>query len=318
MSTFDVILLTIIILIIVVLFTINISSVIDNKLSNVEINLPPINIPDPQITVKIQKSCGSENYDVYIDKPNNTLYQNTVSLSPINTKEHFESDNTPSSTVKNPEISPIKNIKLQKQESLPEEKPSSEENNVYNIDGIAKSEESVNLVRKDSEKHVHFSSDDNIVSYGCSNDKDSVYLTCRQLENGEFKCIKNHDSSLAIDNKKSHSDTCQNQSLIDNKRDVYKHLIKNNITTDSFPICDSSSYHDIVSGDNDCDPINYHRQYEYYIKSYLEDPVVRGYNITEYNHNASLDQIGKIKLTKDYKNPKPSGYIFDSSPIYEK
>jgi hypothetical protein len=247
MSTFDIIIITIIILIIVVLFTINISSVIDDKLSNVEINIPPINIPDPQITVKIQKSCGSENYDVYIDKPNSTIHQNTVALSPVNTNEHFESGTV---VVENSTTLPNKNIKLQKEESMSEK------------------------------KHVH-------------DDKDNVFLTCKKLENGEYRCV--NASKMKYDVK--HEDTCHNKSLLEQKR---------------------NEYYDIINGDNDSDPTDYHRQYEYHVKSYLEDPIMRGYNINEYNHNASLDQIGKIKLSKDYKNPKPSGYIFDSSPIYEK
>ena len=314
MSTFDIIIITIILLIIVVLFTINISSVIDNKLSNVEINLPPINIPDPQITVKIQKTYGSENYDVYIDKPNSTINQNTVSLSPIDTKEHFE---------QNMETIPIKNIKLQKQESLSEEKISAE-NKISDVNNAVKSEESIKLIGKESEKiiskesqekQIHFSDEED---YRCSNDKDSVTLTCKQLENGEFRCFKNiniNDSmkktnDINNDEILVHSNTRQNKSLVDQKNEAYKYLIKNNISTDSFPICNSSTYHDIINGDNDCDPSDYHRQYQYYVKSYLEDPVVRGYNINEYDHNASLDQIGKIKLSKDYNNPKPSGYIF--------
>jgi len=254
MNTFDIIILITVILIIMILFTVNINSVLDNKLSNVEINIPPINIPDPQITVKIQRECGSENFDVYVDKPNNKTQHTVVSLSPLGEKEHFGSEEAKSEII--PKIN--SEVKLQKA-SYPKQ-----------------------------EKHVKFSEE--------------------QPNFAENIPQKIHSESAK---------TC-NKSLNDQRKNAYQYLITSNSQADTLPICGSAEYHDIISGDSDDDLSEYHRQYEHYIKSYLEDPIMRGYNIGEYNVNAGLDQIGNIKLTKDYKNPKPSGYIFNSSPIYEK
>jgi len=255
MNTFDIIILITVILIIMILFTININSVLDGKLSNVEINIPPINIPDPQITVKIQRECGSENFDVYVDKPNNKTQHTVVSLSPIGEREHFGSEKVKSEITSEIIQKFSSEVKLQK-ESSQEEIPK-------------------------QEKHVKFA--------------------------------ENISQKIHSENAK----TC-NKSLNDQRKNAYQYLITNNSQADTLPICGSAEYHDIISGDSDDDLSEYHRQYEHYIKSYLEDPIMRGYNIGEYNVNASLDQIGNIKLTKDYKNPKPSGYIFNSSPIYEK
>jgi hypothetical protein len=53
-------------------------------------------------------------------------------------------------------------------------------------------------------------------------------------------------------------------------------------------------------------------------KSHLEDPFVRGNNLNSFDNYSMLDQVGKINLKNDYMNPKPSGYVFEFSPVYNR
>lgn len=254
METFDIIIMIIIILIIMIIFTVNISSILDNKLSNVEINIPPINIPDPQIIVKIQKKCESDDYDIYIEKPTNKTQGTTISLSPISNNEHFNLTNAGETKMQETYQETIQDV-----------------NQEGKLKQITQVEKQNNFEEEQISQKIH------------------------------NKNVK----------------TC-NKSLIEQRQNAYQYLLESNSDAIKLPICGSDEYHDIINGDNDEDPSEYHRQYTYYIKSYLEGPDMRGYNVGQYNDNATLDQIGNIDLTNKYKNPKPFGYIFDSSSIYEK
>ena len=87
MKSFDIIIIIIAIIIIVALISINVSSLLDNKLSNISVNIPPITIPNPQIIVKVQKTCGSDSFDVYVEKQNGTSQNTTVSLTSTSNQE---------------------------------------------------------------------------------------------------------------------------------------------------------------------------------------------------------------------------------------
>lgn len=73
-STFDIILLFILAIVVSMIIGYNIIYIIDKKISSVNINIPPIHVPKPSVTVKINRT--RDNYDVYVDK---TYKKNTNS-----------------------------------------------------------------------------------------------------------------------------------------------------------------------------------------------------------------------------------------------
>ena len=87
--------LTVIIILILVsaIIIINVTNVINKKLTGISVNIPPINIPDPNITVKIQKHCDKNNneddYKIYVERNMPSMYD----ISPVIEKniEKFES-----------------------------------------------------------------------------------------------------------------------------------------------------------------------------------------------------------------------------------
>ena len=55
LSNIDIIVIIVLLIVIVVIIGLNISSYIDKKISNICVNIPPIKIPQPNITVTINK-----------------------------------------------------------------------------------------------------------------------------------------------------------------------------------------------------------------------------------------------------------------------
>lgn len=73
-----------------------------------------------------------------------------------------------------------------------------------------------------------------------------------------------------------------------------------------------------INDNYDVDLTNMYRQKQIYIKSYLEDPIVRGYNLDSYDNLSPLEKTGLINLEKEVKYPKPNGYIFKTSPAFKR
>lgn len=73
-----------------------------------------------------------------------------------------------------------------------------------------------------------------------------------------------------------------------------------------------------INDDYDLNITELYRKKQIYIKSYLEDQTVRGYNLDSYADTAPLLNTGLIKLDKEVNFPKPNGYIFESSPVYKR
>lgn len=91
LNNYDIIVLTIIIIIIAIIIVINVKKSLNNKLSNIEIKIPEIEIPQQNIVVKIQRKCDSDKYDVHIEKNDNIVIPvQKIGLSPINTNENFD------------------------------------------------------------------------------------------------------------------------------------------------------------------------------------------------------------------------------------
>ncbi|ATZ80699.1 hypothetical protein BMW23_0653 [Bodo saltans virus] len=64
----DIIIITIIAILIAIAIIINVRKMLNDKLSHVEIKVPEIEIPQSNIVVKVQRECGSDNFDVHIEK----------------------------------------------------------------------------------------------------------------------------------------------------------------------------------------------------------------------------------------------------------
>ena len=65
-GAFDIILLFILAIVVSMIIGYNIIYIIDKKISSVNINIPPIHVPKPSVTVRINRS--KDNYDVFVDK----------------------------------------------------------------------------------------------------------------------------------------------------------------------------------------------------------------------------------------------------------
>ena len=123
-------------------------------------------------------------------------------------------------------------------------------------------------------------------------------------DNSEIK--KKHDKTLE-------EGICRNKSLDKQRIDAYGHLTQN--SNRKYSMCNND---DNPINDEEIDINEYYRKFTKYVRPHLEDPVLRGYNVDEFGNVATLDQIGKIQLDDGPTNPKPSGYIFETSTAYKK
>jgi hypothetical protein len=297
MNTFDIIIFLMIIAIIVVLVIINVNSVLNDRLSNIAVNIPPITIPEPHITVQVQKSCASNEYDVYIEKNGGTQAAQTVSLSPIHaiTSEQIENFDQ---TVATPTPTPNTNTN-----NTNNNNNTNTNNNTFDKD-------------KSNVHNVEFPKENNLIP-SVTNKPIVTEPVVRKNQCGNVSLQKRrHDAyKYMTHNSKSINNhefpMCNNQPTIVNKEQKF---LSN--TDDYETVYTPSDFADINDIHDDENMLENYRKKQQYVKSYLEDPVVRGYNVDGFESSAAFDQIGKIPLDKIVNNPKPFGYIFDSSPIY--
>ena len=193
-------------------------------------------------------------------------------------------------------ITPEEKIELNKQISNLTEIPNAIELNVNNTLKILNS--------TIAEENIEYPDEDNLVEYSeeCSQEESNYVGEVGANDQREIK-------------------TCANDSIRKQKQDCYGNMINNsgNINDIKFPICNNSNNEPVeLNDDYDIDYLEYYRKHQMFVKSYLEDPVMRGYNVMEYNNVSPLFLNGKIPLDKKMKFPKPSGYTFDDAPTYIK
>jgi hypothetical protein len=284
MSYTDFIILIIVVVIIIAIVVLNINSLIDKKLSNIAVNIPPISIPTPQVTVKVQKSCTNDDYIVYLDKEGGTQNQQIVTMSPIDDINNVNNENTAE------HFGSISNVN---EESKPLQIP----------------QNSINIIPKyistdnTTESNIKFPDDDEIVEYG------------------NYKCTRN--PKIEVKPVLPPKEKCGNQSLNNLKDDAYGYMAFNSkgINDYNFPLCSNYERNLIGDNSNETNDINItelYRKSQTFIKAYLEDPVVRGYNMDTYESYSPLFTSGKIPINKEVNVPKPNGYIFQNSPAYER
>ena len=294
MSQSNLMICSIILIIVILLIIINIKAAITDKLSNVAVNIPPINIPPPEITVKVQKSCDSNKFDVFFDKNTNGQNHQTVALSPISTpanSEHFgnilpkKSKNKDkknkdtlhtSKPISSPKIKPLIGpnfmtktlnaiIKKKKPKKSKDNKKKSKSNKK-----TVKVINNINDLEKTSEFDIKFPDEDNVVEYG------------------DYMCAGNTQ-------------------------------LRNKIFSSTFSTIKSPKVTNAMSEDNyDTNITDMYENEQKFVKSYLEDPSVRGYNLSSYDNCSPMFTTGNISIKKDVEYPKPSGYIFKGSSVSEK
>jgi len=234
--------------------------------------------PNPNIIVKIQKSPNSEEYDVYVN--NSKLKENFNALGP--------SQNLPP----NPQVrAPV---------SVPQTLVSNSQPTVSNVNmAIQQPAQPTNV------NSVQYPNLDGTVNYA---------QTCK----GQIQNVMNNNIATPTNNVVL-TPTCKNASLDHQRTDAYQYLIKNKEDS-HLQACDN----DHTDPDNITKVYGFdelteiYRKNQFYARTYLEDPVLRGGNVDKYNDYGKLDDIGMISLAKDVPNARPSDYIFASSSVFMK
>lgn len=229
MQSIDFIIILIIGIILSIILGFGVVSVIDNKINNVSINIPPISVPQPTIIVKIDKQISNSigDYDVYINNENN-IDEN---------KEHYMHEK---------------------------------------IEGFE------NVVNKSTNTTIESKNKDTNNKQNNDNKRDIK----------EGKVNKTDPISPPKD-----MNICKNEFIY--KNNSYRRISGN----------DNGNVEGCPYIDDDMNSIDYGEYYKSKIsivKSYFEDPRLRGYNILESDNYSGINEIGRIDLTK--KSQHPGGY----------
>jgi hypothetical protein len=329
MNYTDIIIFLVIIIIIIAIVVVNINSVIDRKLSNVEVNIPPINIPPPQVTVKLQKSCTSDEYTVLIDREDGNQTSQTVALSPItgNNTEHFGSV---SDVIKNTVINTNNNVTTLSeslsdvvQKTVNKIQDDIKESNAQNLmlPKIATNIVTTVETTKDKSTENTVKVYPKYLSISKTDVADIKYPEDTEvIQYGDYKCYKKAPPVLVSKHEPS---KCANQSINNMQRDAFGYMASNlkGVAEVKFPSCnkyESNLIGNEIDEVNEVDITQLYRENQTFVKAYLEDPVVRGYNLDSYGGYSPLFTTGKISIEKDVNNPKPKGYIFQNSPAYNR
>ena len=271
MNSLDIIILIFLACVIIYAITFNVNNTLNNKLSNIAINIPPITIPPAQITVKVQKGNAlNDSYDVFIERQKTELNGQVVALSPI---EGFSETNS-----NNPSQEELNSVENQSKIYMQEA-----QQQIQNALSI------VNLTPNPTTPETK----------------------------SEIQPKIDIKTETEMQNKLQQ--TC-NKSLLTNKINAYGQMIWNSrgINEFNYPMC-SDCCDNILSDDRseDCVVKDY-KKYQQYVKTYLEDPIIRGANVNDYDNLSDLSNIGKINLSNGEQQPRPAGYIFKTSPAYER
>lgn len=317
----DIIICFIVIVMIIVIIVINVNNTIDKKLNNVEINIPP-----PQITVKLQKSCYSDEYtSVLIDDNSKKISSQNNTLLPIaqmnknDTSEHFDTSAIIPSIVTS-ELN-LSQYSITDAINNISKKVDNLSNNLSNT---------VQNITKQIQDDIKNSKNITTEEYQL-NKSGNELITSENLNSTTLPKTKKNILEETSNNK------CNNKSLNDAQKNAYQYMAKNmnNVKSVNFPSCEKyerdfigENLDQLYQNQQECqlnqlndpdeDITQFYRENQTFVKSYLEDPILRGSNLTNYDNYSPLFTSGKIPLDKDIINPKPSGYIFPNSPIFDK
>lgn len=217
----------------------NIINTIDNKLSNIYVNMPPI--PEPKVVVKIEKNNGK--YDVFV---NNNIQKSDMNI------ENFESIGN----------SKEGNVKLPKEDNIVK----------YN----------------------------NYVCY--KNDKENMEIKKDNVQTEKIPNEYNNKNYYEIDRSKKPENACKNDFVYENN----SYRITTKVDPDESNPC--VYLHDDTG---EIDPNIFYKSRARIIKSYLDDPKMKGFNTQIYDQFSAVKEIGNIKLENKSKFPVGIGHIFN-------
>jgi hypothetical protein len=332
-NKYDIIVIALIIIIVAIIVVINVKKTLNDKLTNVEVKIPEIEIPKSNIVVKVQKECGSDQYDVHVQKEDNFKEPTQkVGLSPstqfvknIKTVENFRSvgdsqDNQQQNKdlFKDPEsmqYDPTKNLFSDKELSEDEKEHLKYKNDLQRIqpntvlfkgrtmpktiqeDDVSEEEEAVEII---PQYKTMFPTTDRNVEFP---DEDQIvdYGKYVCMAKPQFEKLNYHCDPNQI--KRHNTEVVQSIIEHDKKYDKSE-MDKMNPVDDANRKWDEDDHYDYLE---------YFLKHRQFIPSSFEDGVTRGSNVADYDGFAGLNDIGKIKLGRTkYKYPKPNNYLFSS------
>jgi len=275
----DILTIVIVFILIIAIVIINLTNLINKKLTSISVNIPPIEIPDPNITVKIQRKCGyteiennNDEYKIFVEKNGTTNY--TISPKIEDTLQSIE------------KFAPIDS----------EQKTIQELTNVPSGSFLNPTGELCNSVQEEVKNR-------NNVLQNVLNEQYNISIP-EQEKTTITPEIKN-----ILNNRKI------NKKFLN---DAYKYMIQNDLyTKDQYVQSTKKIQQDGKKMDEyDFDPNEWYKQFQVKVPTYLEDTKTRGYNLEQYDNIGDIYSVGKINLTNNlYKNPKPNGFIFNNYSV---
>jgi hypothetical protein len=110
---------------------------------------------------------------------------------------------------------------------------------------------------------------------------------------------------------KNNTSNCKMETILQKQPDDINLFDVNRHRSPSCPTQNSSS-----DKPEDEDILEYYKKNQVIVKSYLDDDLMLGANINDYENISSLDDHGALRPEiKEFQYPKPNGYIFNNSSV---
>jgi hypothetical protein len=279
----DIIIIILVVVLIAAIIIINITSFINKKLTDITVNIPPFEVPDPNITVKIQKNCTV---------PNATINKSSsVSTDDNNEDEYniYVEKNNP----KNYSIAPIIETK----------------NEIENFSSIG-----INKNKLSKVENIQY-------GYTLKPNSENCLSGQRIVQENNNSMEQILDEQYNRISPEAHIITPEIKSILNNRKinkkflsDAYKYMVQNGLYTEDQFEKEKLEFRRKYNDEDDIDPTEWFKKFQEKTPSYLEDPKTRGYNINKYDNVGNIYSVGRIKLRDNVSlNPKPNGYVFDNS-----
>lgn len=209
----DILIITLVIIIIGIIIVINVKKSLNNKLSHVQVKIPDIKIPPSNITVRVQKKCDEDNYDVFIGGGGEKNYSSNIGFL-------YKEEN---------KIENFGNINENMQESAEQE--STEQNNAEQQNENQKVQFRENIddsIEETSEKNINFPNKSDIIDYDnylCINKKFLMANSEKFTDNSEK--ITNIKNMKKYNNENTQKILDKEQTYINDDYDSLRYFLKN-------------------------------------------------------------------------------------------
>ena len=294
----DMIFIAILMITVSIIFGMNIISLIDRKISNVSINIPPIKVPQPHVTVHIHKNKNDINVD------------------------------------SNTEVTVIDDKKKQKKNKK-RDKVDKHENFAGNIGKISKVH-GIGLDVNNSASNILGPNKDDIVDYtkNINNNKNKDNDGDNDVDDNENK---DNDGDNDVDDNENISKVLNDGSVIislknakgkdDYNAKENKQLSCNKFISKKFTYGNKQMKARNIDCGSKITPQNFYKHYKPVI-AHMNDPKMMGSNYGDYNNNVSPQDLGRRLLpnhnkklyphhSKIDKLPKGMNYIFENTPSFK-